>query len=107
MPLGAYLELAPVAGKPCVDPPYRSDCDPVRLMDGVLVTLAKGPVSASLPEPFDSASLSSPATKLLNLFHIEPDTFSRLGLPSHEEEPCIGVCFRRFDSSSSSDKSNE
>ena len=44
------------------DDPYKSVVEPDLLSEG----LANGPASklASFPEPLDSASLSSPATKL-------------------------------------------
>ena len=67
---GAYLELAIVFGIFCIalakDDPYKSVVEPDLLSEGVPLTLANGPASkpASFPEPLDSASLSSPATKL-------------------------------------------
>ena len=87
------------------DDPYKSVVEPDLLSEGVLVTLANGPASKliSFPEPLDSASLSSPATKLWNLFQTEPETFSMLGLAIHEELS-VGVCLRRRDSSSSTSK---
>lgn len=65
--------------------PYKSVCDAFLLSVGEPDTFAKGPASAaSRAEPFDSASESSPVTKLLNLLNNEPDTFSMLGLAIHE-----------------------
>src|SRR4051812_49155629 len=88
--------------------PYKSDCDPVLLKEGVPDTLANGPASvASFADPLDSASLSSPATKVVNLFHTDPETFSRLGFPIQEADPCIGVCFNRAVKSSNCVKNSE
>ena len=97
---GAELAIgcAPTAGYD----PYKSDMDGERLTVGVPVTLAKGPTSASgpFPDAEEAASLSSPATKLLNLDHIDPDTFSRLGLDIQDEPPSLVVCLKRVDKSS-------
>jgi hypothetical protein len=63
---------------------------------------ANGPMSLepSLPDPIDAPSLSSPATKLLNLAQTDPDTFSILGLEIQEEVPSLGDCWSRFVKSS-------
>jgi hypothetical protein len=69
-------------------------------MVGVPETLANGPISSTFAEPVEAASLSSPATKLLNFAHIEPDTFSILGLEIHDDPPSLVVSLRRANSSS-------
>jgi hypothetical protein len=64
-----------------------SDTDGERLMVGVPATLANGPksvASPAFPDPVEAPSLSSPATKLLKRAHMDPDTFSMLGLEIQE-----------------------
>ena len=105
--LGAYLDPAAVgagaeAGVICIAAgyePYRSVCDVFLLSVGEPETFANGPASAaSRAELFESASESSPVTKLLNLLSNEPDTFSMLGFPIHDAL-CTGICLTRFDRS--------